>query len=123
MDRICKQRVDLKIDRVYLPAEDMKQFDYSFEELFESKTNEKFKKLLKFECDRTDELFKAGQELVDITSKDKDLKKLSKELRLTWLGGTSILNKIREIDYDVFNRRPKISIFDKIKIFVRSRTA
>lgn len=115
--------VDLKINRVYLPAEDMREFDYSFEELFENKTNEKFKKLLKFECDRTDQLFKEGKELVELTSKDKDLKKLSKELRLTWLGGTSILNKIREIDYDVFNKRPKISMFDKIKIFVRSRTA
>ena len=115
-------KIDLKKDRIYLPAEDMKKFGYSFDELFEIKLDQNFIELMKFECDRTELLFNEGKELLELTSKDKNLKKLSKELKLTWLGGTGILNKIREIDYDVFNKRPSISALDKIKIFVKSRT-
>ncbi len=46
---------------------------------------------------------------------------LSKELKLTWLGGTTILKKIQEINYNVLVQRPKISGFDKLKIFLSSR--
>lgn len=115
-------KIDLKKDRIYLPAEDMKKFSYPFDELFEMKLDQNFVELMKFECDRTELFFNEGKELLELTSKDKNLKKLSRELKLTWLGGTGILNKIREIDYDVFNKRPSISAFDKLKIFVKSRT-
>ena len=113
--------VDLKKDRVYLPEEDLKKFGYSYNELSVKQYNDNFKNLLKFEVDRTQKIFDEGKKLIELTAKEDKLKKLSKELKLTWLGGTGILNKIKEADYDVFNKRPKISIADKLKIFLNSR--
>lgn len=113
--------IDLKKDRVYLPEEDMKSFGYSYNELFAKKYDERFSKLMEFEVNRTQGLFDEGKKLIELASNDVKLKKLSKELKLTWLGGITILNKIRDIKYDVFNKRPEVSTFDKIKIFARSR--
>lgn len=113
--------VDLRKDRVYLPKEDLDKFNYSYDDLFEKKYDQRFKDLLSFEVNRTQKIFDEGKKLLELTANDERTKKLSKELKLTWLGGTEILNKIREIDYDVFNKRPSISTADKIKIFLKSR--
>jgi squalene synthase HpnC len=113
--------VDLAVDRVYLPEEDLNRFGYSYNELKEKKYNDNFKKLMEFEAERTQNIFDEGKKLIEITAKSNGLKKLSKELKLTWLGGTEILNKIKEIDYDVFKKRPKVSAADKLKIFLKSR--
>jgi hypothetical protein len=32
-----------------------------------------------------------------------------------------ILNKIKEIDYNVLNKRPKIKFIDKLSLFLKSR--
>src|SRR4030095_393001 len=113
---------DMAIDRVYLPEEDMNRFGYSYNELYEKKYNESFKKLMEFEVERTQNIFEEGKKLIELTAEKKYLRKLSKELKLTWLGGTKILSKIKEIDYDVFSKRPKISSTDKLKIFMKSRS-
>ena len=34
-------------------------------------------------------------------------------MRLTWLGGSSILDRIEAADYDVFRRRPHHGLVDK----------
>lgn len=113
--------VDLRKDRVYIPKEDMNRLGYSENELFMKQYNQKFKDLLSFEVNRTQQIFDEGYKLIELTASDDRTKKLSKELKLTWLGGTEILNKIKEIDYDVFNKRPSIRAADKIKIFIKSR--
>jgi len=114
--------VDLRKDRIYLPEEDITTFGYSYKELELKQENEKFRQLMKYEVDRTKKIFDEGKNLIEMTAAaDKELKKLSKELKLTWNGGTTILKKIEEINYNVLNQRPRISGFDKIKIFIGSR--
>jgi len=113
--------LDLKKGRAYLPAEDLVKFGYSYDELLEKRYTESFKKLMEFEVNRTQEFFDEGRKLIELTAKDENLNKLSKELKLTWLGGTEILRKIKEINYDIFNKRPNISKFEKLKIFLKSR--
>jgi len=113
--------VDLRKNRVYLPEEDIKQFGYSYRELELKQDNENFRKLMKYEVERTQTIFDEGKKLIELTAGNADTKRLSKELKLTWLGGTTILAKIKEIDYNVLNQRPRISGFDKIKIFLSSR--
>lgn len=113
--------IDLQKDRIYLPGEDLAKFGYSYNELSVKQFNNKFRDLLSFEVQRTQNIFDEGTKLIDMCAKDVNLKKLSKELKLTWLGGTEILKKIKEIDYDVFTKRPKISNIDKLKIFIKSR--
>jgi squalene synthase HpnC len=111
--------IDLEKDRVYIPAEDMIKFGYPIEELKGKVLNDNFKALLKNEIEKTQLLFDEGKELIAITKKDNKLKKLSKQLVLTWHGGTEILNKIKENDYDVFNKRPKLKFFDKLKLVLK----
>jgi squalene synthase HpnC len=91
--------VDLRKDRVYLPQEDLKKFGYTMQELEMKQSNSKFKELMKFEVERTEKLFDEGKKLLELTANDEDTKKLSKELKLTWLGGTTILKKIQDSDY------------------------
>lgn len=113
--------VDLRKDRIYIPAEDLKRFGYSYNELELKQDNDKFRELMKFEVERTEEIFDDGKKLIEMTAKDDNLRKLSKELKLTWLGGITILKKIKEINYNVLNTRPKINGLDKLKIFLGSR--
>ncbi len=113
--------VDLQKDRVYLPEDDIRKFGYSYDELFAKKCDERFVKLMEFEVVRTKDLFEQGKKLIELASKDTNLKKLAKELKLIWLGGTKILEKLKGIKYDVFNKRPEVSTFDKIKIYAKSR--
>jgi hydroxysqualene synthase len=114
-------KIDIQKDRVYLPKEDMDKFGYSYNELFLKQYNQNFKNLLSFEVNRTQKIFDEGWQLIEMTANTDGLKKLSKELKLTWLGGTEILNKIEEMDYDVFKKRPSISTMDKVRIFLKSR--
>jgi len=113
--------VDLRKNRVYLPEEDIKQFGYSYRELDLKQDNENFRELIKYEVERTQAIFNEGKQLLELTANNAETKRLSKELKLTWLGGTTILEKIKEINYNVLNQRPRISGFDKIKIFLSSR--
>lgn len=101
--------IDLEKDRVYLPLEDMKKFGYTEKELFGRTYNDAFRKLLKYEIDKTWELFEKGRSLCDDVES-----RLQKELRLIYLGGTRILQKIEQRNFDVFNRRPKLIFFDKL---------
>jgi squalene synthase HpnC len=103
--------IDLKKDRVYLPLEDMAAFGYSEKELFDHVYNEPFRKLLAHEVKKTWELFEQGRSLCDVVEPS-----LKKELRLVYAGGTTILKKIEDRKYDVFNRRPKLGMFDKLNM-------
>jgi phytoene synthase len=48
---------DLRSGRIYLPREDMVQFNYSEEDLREQKYNDNFVRLMEFEAARADEFF------------------------------------------------------------------
>jgi squalene synthase HpnC len=113
--------IDLKKDRIYIPGDDMKKFEYTEDELFKLKYNFNFKELLKFQVERTEKFFEEGRELIRLTGEDENLKKLTWELKLTWLGGMEILNKIKSFDYDVLNNRPKLNFFDKLKLLTASK--
>lgn len=112
--------VDLKKDRIYIPIDDIKNYDYSEEELIKLEYNNNFKELLKFQVNRTDYIFEEGKELIRLTGEDKSLNRLTWELKLTWLGGKKILSKIKSSNFDVLSKRPKLSFFDKLKLLSTS---
>ena len=101
--------VDLKKDRVYLPRKDMAEFGYTQKQLFEHTYNENFQKLLAHEVSKTWELFRQGRSLCSDVETS-----LQRELRLVYAGGTTILKKIEAAQYDVFNHRPTLGMFDKL---------
>lgn len=106
--------VDLEKNRIYIPQSDLQQFGYSEDDMREHETDERFRKLLKFEVDRTREMFYAGSKLPSLVDRDLRL-----ELRLIWFGGMSVLRKIERSRYDVFRQRPKLGFWTKLAILIR----
>jgi len=66
---------------------------------------------------RTRALFAAGRPVCDGVRG-----RLRYELRATWLGGTTILDKLEAADYDVFARRPRLTKADVPSIVWRTLT-
>jgi len=102
--------VDLDKDRVYLPDEDLSRFDLDVDDLKRRKNDERFRHLMKFEVDRTREMFARGKPLCTSVRG-----RLGVELRAVWLGGMRIIERIEQNDYDVFTRRPVITSTDKLR--------
>jgi squalene synthase HpnC len=107
--------VDFQKSRIYIPEEEMIKFGVE-EILFEKKkNNDNFKKLMAFQVNRTRKLFAEGKNL---------LPKLPGNLKhqITWTvkGGEAILKKIEKIDFDVLNRRPKLSKYEFMILMIKS---
>lgn len=107
--------VDIRKDRIYLPQDEMARFGVTIDELRESRFSDRYAALLKFQVERTWKIFQSGRPLPEVVSG-----RLKYELRLTWFGGTRILERIEELGYDTLNRRPTISTFDKLRLLART---
>jgi phytoene/squalene synthetase len=107
--------VDLRKDRMYLPLEELEEFGYSEQDLFNQKVNDCFCNLMAFQVRRTADLFVRGKPLLPMVGKE-----LSMELKLTWNGGMKILQKIHMQKYDVLTKRPALSKLDKLGLLFRS---
>ena len=107
--------VDLNMDRIYIPEDIMMKNNYSAILLSEKVEDDDFRKTLSELCDRTDEIFESGNEII------KFLKgRLKFEIKATINGGREILSKIRKINYNVLNNRVSLSSLDKFKIFINA---
>ena len=107
--------VDLQKNRIYIPLEDLQEFHYSEQDLLDRKFNAAFSNLIAFQLRRTAEFFMDGKPLLTMVDTD-----LSRELHLTWNGGTRILRKIHELKYNVLARRPSLSVWDKLGLLFGS---
>ena len=107
--------IDLERDRVYLPLEDLARFEYSVDDLRAARVDERWRRLLAFELNRTREMFARGRSLAEAVTPGLRL-----QLRITWLGGMRILDKIEEAEYDVFRRRPSLGRMDFLGLLVRA---
>ena len=108
--------VDLARDRIYLPLEDLRRFNYALDDLRAQRTDERWRQLMAFEVSRTREYFEKGQSLPERVAPE-----LRRQLRLTWLGGMTILAKIESVGYDVFRRRPALSRWDFVRLYFKAR--
>lgn len=106
--------VDLKIDRVYIPEDVMKQHEYDYDSLMLGREDQRFKKMMRDLIERTRVIFKEGKSLIDNVSG-----RLKWELKLTYAGGNEILDKIEKIDYNVLTQRVKLSKTDFIKLLIK----
>lgn len=107
--------LDWQKGRVYLPLEDLQRFGYTENDLAAGTYDERFRKLVKFQVDRTKRYFESGKPLLAEAPDD-----LKFELRLTWFGGQTILKKIEQADYDVLTKRLVITSLDKAGIFMKA---
>jgi phytoene synthase len=107
--------VDLEKDRIYLPQDECASHGVTEEALFARRADASYRQLLKFQVARTQGIFDQGRPL------SRQLHGLLRiEIRLTWLGGATILRKIGRLDYDTLNHRPKVGKVDMALLLVRA---
>lgn len=108
--------VDRKKDgRTYLPLEDLKKFGVALEDLDKPEASPETRACIRFNVDRAQQIFDSGKKLPGRLPFP-----LSLEIRVTWLGGTAILKKIRQQDCDSVRSRPKIGKADKIALLAKA---
>jgi hypothetical protein len=88
---------------------------YSEDDLFKRVYDRRFKRVMASLVERTWMLFDMGYPLIESVEW-----LLSKELAFTWLGGTTILERTRRSEYDVFAHRPKLSKIDFVRLGILS---
>jgi len=96
--------IDILKNRIYLPKEKMKLFGVEEQQIKNKIADENFKRLLKTLLEETKIMFEEGKNIHRYISVNFQL-----QMKMTILGGEKILEKISLIDYDVFNKRPKLS--------------
>lgn len=112
---------DIKSDyqkgRIYLPMDEMEYFGVE-EKVFQLNENSlNFKRLIKYNIERTRALFDSGKNLLSFLDG-----KLKIEIKWTILGGEAILKKIEDADYDAIHQRPKLSGKDFFLLLIKSIT-
>lgn len=113
--------VDLARDRVYLPLDDLDAAGLDVDALRAFSASKqpvedaRWIRLMRQETERTACLFEQGRALPDRVGSD-----LRRQLRITWLGGTTILQKISAVRFDVFHRRPSLRAWDFARLYLRS---
>jgi len=107
--------IDYKKGRIYFPQDEMQKFGV-VEKMFEFKENNlKLKSLLKYNVDRTRQLFSEGKKLSAFLSG-----RLKYEIKWTVLGGEKILEKIETNGYNILLNRPKLDKKDFIALLLKS---
>ena len=124
-DRICTAlqlanhwqdlAVDLARGRVYAPRDLRDHHGVKEWDLNAARVGPEFVALMQDLIARTRALFLAGRPLCDRVGRD-----LRFEMRLTWLGGWTILDGIERAGYDVFRRRPRHGLAAKARLAWRA---
>src|SRR5271157_1081293 len=106
---------DYEKGRIYLPLEDLKQFQVSEEDISRKRNSLAFRELMDFEVSRARQWFDRGLPLIGKVSRE-----LAIDLELFSRGGQEILNAIEHQDYAVLGHRPAISKSRKLALVARA---
>jgi phytoene synthase len=98
---------DWLIGRIYVPLEDRTRAGAAESDLAARRVTPEWRSVMTLMAQRTRELFAAGRPVCDGVDG-----RLRWELRLTWLGGSRILDKLVRADFDVFGQRPTLGVAD-----------
>lgn len=108
-------RIDAENDRIYLPQEDLKKFNYSNEEIKKNVYNENFVKLMKFEIQRAEDFYrKASENFYPDDYKNLAMGKAMQEIYY------KILKNIEKNKYDVYNKNNNLNSFNKFVITIKN---
>ena len=99
--------IDRRKDRLYIPADVWEPFGARLEDLDARAITPAWRAALAEVTSRTRALFAAGRPVCDGVRG-----RLRYELRATWLGGTTILDKLEAAEYDMFAHRPRLTRAD-----------
>lgn len=105
---------DLDRGRVYLPQAELQQAGYTTEMLAAREFNREFRTVMQRQVERADRLLREGCPLVDQVPR-----KLKVDIALFISGGLAILDEIRQIGYNVWYERPKVSRRQQLRLLAR----
>jgi 15-cis-phytoene synthase len=96
-------REDWDLDRVYLPAEDLRHFGVSVNQIERRKHTPGFRRLVALEVERARSLFRASAQAADLVA--PDVRRGMHLARSVYLG---VLDRTERLDFDVLRRRPRL---------------
>jgi squalene synthase HpnC len=105
---------DYEIGRIYIPQEDMERFHVSEKDIAAKRFTPQFAELMRFECERTMELFQEGMALRSMVHR-----KVRLDIEMFGRGGMEVLRLIKARNYDVLTKRPEIPKSRQIAILLR----
>jgi 15-cis-phytoene synthase len=105
---------DLGRGRIYLPAEDLRAYGITEEDLFARKVTTEFKALMEFQIQRAESYYLKSDTGIAMLSSDSRL-----PVSMARLNYSRILEQIRENDYQVFDQRAHLSTAKKLAILPR----
>jgi squalene synthase HpnC len=108
---------DWRRGRLYLPLEDCAREGADTADLDRETITPPWRRALRAAARRTSALFDAGRAVCDDVSG-----RLRYELRLTWLGGRRILDRLERGGFDVFGARPALGTADLAALAWRAMT-
>ena len=108
-------REDAGLGRIYLPAEDLRRFGVTPEDLKAGNRSEAFLKLMRFEAGRARAYYNESLPLLDLIH-PRSRPSLWALISIY----SSLLERIETTNYDVFSRRVRLSLFEKSWIVVRA---
>jgi len=103
--------IDLKKNRIYFPREDMRALRVTSDDLEKRIATPEFLALMRHEVGVARDMLRRGAELHRIVDR-----RLSRDILMFAGGGLAILYAIERVGYDVFNRRPKLTKLDFLKL-------
>jgi len=105
--------IDLEKNRIYFPREDLGRFGVTPEDLAQRRATPAFLTLMRHEVGVARDMLRRGAQLHRLVDR-----RLSRDILMFAGGGLAILNSIERVGYDVFNRRPKLTRLDYLKLGV-----
>ena len=96
-------REDWDLDRVYLPAEDLRQFGVSVDQIERRELTPGFRRLVALEVERARSLFRASAPAADVVA--PGVRRGMRLARGVYLG---VLDRTERLDFDVLRRRPRL---------------
>jgi phytoene synthase len=106
---------DWDMGRLYVPREDLAAAGAREEDLAARRLTPAWREALAAVAARTRALFDEGRGIAGEVHG-----RLRWELRLTWLGGVRILDRLEQRGFDVFDRRPALSSADAPALLLRA---
>jgi phytoene synthase len=96
-------REDWDLDRVYLPAEDLRHFGVSVDQIERRELTPGFRRLVALEVERARSLFRASAPAADVVA--PGVRRGMRLARSVYLG---VLDRTERLDFDVLRRRPSL---------------
>ena len=106
---------DWEKGRLYVPIDEVTQWGARTEDLDDRRITDAWRGALGIVGGRTRNLFATGRHVCEAVGG-----RLRYELRLTWLGGMRVLERVEGADFDVFADRPTLGVRDGVPLFWRA---